>query len=618
MAHYLDKKIGSLFGESAEIDIAEVAADLGTDVATLHTCLQRPVAGTLLFDVQEDELLETTVLSISLAFRAQLGASFIHAGELDEKRLQFKCLLAPAEMQRELADAIGGVLQQYAAAVPEPVPLGQGHDGEAIRAYRLRAQVPETGFQAAVMVAPMLGRLYWPVDAGRKVTEDLRLRRSVRSILFDFVVDGDWEHWLHECSEAGVQLTRRSLPDVKRIHFDDWSDEFSPDEESEEPTTPAVLVARFCAALIGAAHCLIDRRPLNDTQKSVVEKAVRLWREQLPTSTDFCYLPGQSERILLDVAQWQGGAVLTLAALKESTGQQLTGNSLRNLVPHYVVKEGAKWRRLSPLENPLAKAIFESLNRHRNTTLTRDVIREHVESVVAIPTSGELVSCIDWLLEKMIVEGLVEARLDGFVRVDIEGDIKEKRREVRRLQTDLKKSLDRLARLDQRRWISRRGAAEDIKKLAEAASEGPAGRDAIERVGLVRDDMRALLGYLEMDVLGAQQDIEALISDAIAAEKELNGRVDAVHAAWRSVLGQDDLLKQIREAVAELESTRLERAGEIDALARANDIYQRFAARRDVLQARLIDGGAGGPQGELARAVLAGTYQRLVVTYVEA
>ena len=515
-------------------------------------------------------------------------------------------------MQRELADAFGGVLQQYAAAAPEPVPLGQGYGGEAIRAYRFRAQVPDTGYQAAIMVAPILGRVYWPVDAGRRIVDDLRLRRNIRSILFDFVVDGDWERWSQECSEAGVQLTRRALPDVRRIHFDDWADDFAPEEESDEPTIPAVLVARFCAALIGAAHCLINRRPLNDTQKTVVEKVVRLWREQLPTSTDFCYLPGQSERILLDEAQWQGGAVLTLAALKESTRQQLTGNSLRNFVPHYVVKEGARWRRLPPLDNPLAKAILELLNRHRNTPLTRDVIRQHVESVVSIPTPGELVSCIDWLLEKMIVEGLIDARLDGFVRVDIEGDIKERRRDVRRLQSELKKSLERLARLDQKRWIARRGAAEDLKRRGEAACEGPVGRDAIERAGLVRDDMRALLGHLQTDARAAEQDIEGLITDATAAEKELTGRVEAVHAAWRSVLGQDDLLKQIREALVELVSTRperagerAERAGEIDALARANDTYQRFAARRDVLQARLIDGGANGPQGELARAVLA-------------
>ena len=619
MAEYLNEHIGHLFGESGEVDIGELASDLDTTVPQLHACLQKPVAGIHLFEVQEDDLLETTVVLLSLAFRTHLGASFAHGGGFDEKRVQFNFLLAPNTLQKDLADGIRGVLQETAAAPPEPLSLGQDSVGELIRAYRVPVQVPNTGYQTSVLVAPILGRTYWPPDAIKKLKEELRLRRSLRIVLFDFVIDADGDHWLEQCSDEGIQINGSGLPNLQRIPFDDWAGELADTEEDEQPPTIAVQSARFCAALIGAAHAIINHLNPSDTQSFATTKIVDLWRSHLPAASAFCYLPSQAERMLLDLAQWQAGEALTLATLKQTSGQNLTGNTLRNLVPHYIAKQGSKWKRQPLLESPLAKAIINALRRHRATPTSREKIREYVEDTIIVPIPGELPNCIEWFLNKMLVEGLIDERLDGFVYIDLERDLKKLRREVKELQSELAKQIDRLSRLDQKRWLNRRRSVEDLKVRATAADAGLSGRAAMEILTSIRDETVVLSGSLQLDAHGAEDEIKQLVSDAVAAEQRLSSQVVKVHAAWRIAFGQVDLQKELRQALETLQAASQESTAEIDALGRTNDAYQRFAARRDALQRRLEDGGAeAGAQRELARAILAGNFNKITATFIEA
>jgi hypothetical protein len=618
MGRYLDQHIGRLFGESGEVDIGELASDLDTTVPQLHACLQKPVGGFHLFEVHEDDILETTVIFLSLAFRMHLGASFTHGGGFDEKKVQFHLLLAPNALQKNLADGVRVAVQETALAPPDVLPLGHDAAGESIRAYRVPVQVPDTGYQTSILVAPILGRTYWPPEAIKKLSEELYSRRSFRIILFDFVIDADTDHWLEQCSNEGIKIDGSSLPNLQRIPFDDWSGELADIEEGEQPPTVAVQSARFCAALIGAAHAIANRLKPSDTQTYAATKILDLWRSHLPPPSEFCYLPSQSERMLLDLAQWQTGEAVTLATLKEATGQNVTGASLRNLVPHYLIKQGAKWKRQPLLQSPFAKAILDSLRRHRTVPSIREKIRDHVDDAVVVPVAAELPNCIEWFLQKLIIEGLIEERLDGFIYKDLEADLKALRRELKTLQKEFSTEFDRLGRLDQKRWLNRRHDFEALKARAATADDGRTGRAAIEVLTSIHDDMSAFTGHVQLDAHSANEETKQLVADAVATEQRLGQQIGTVHAAWRIALGYADLQKELQQASEALQAAVRETTGEVDVLARATDAYQRFAVRRDALQRRLEDGGAEeGPQRDLTQAVLSRNFNKITATFVE-
>src|SRR5262249_45613114 len=146
--------------------------------------------------VQTDPIIGMTTLSLSLGFWDYLSTPFAHSGGIDDKQAQFKLLIAPGAMQREVADALSAPIGQAqnwdafeAASLPGPVPLEFDANQSPLRGYRAQLRTAGVPEFVHVLIAPMLGKVQWPESARRAVEKRLRDRSVVRAILLDFVID---------------------------------------------------------------------------------------------------------------------------------------------------------------------------------------------------------------------------------------------------------------------------------------------------------------------------------------------------------------------------------------------------------------------------------------------
>src|SRR5262249_12112545 len=299
-----------------------------------------------------------------------------------------------------------------------------------------------------VLIAPMLGKVQWPESARRAVEKRLRDRSVVRAILLDFVID---EEGGAPWPDAPVEKSR-----IARIDYRKWAEIEDDGTDSEEQSalpdsgeqSLSVKAARLCAAVLGHAAALGRGLEPNHWQKSAVGHLLRLIGSQLPAAAEFTYLPNAAQRHILDLAAWSGGALLNLKQM----GDGVRGDSVKYLTPHYLIKEGSRWRRQPALDNPLAKIMREVLKRTRDP-VTEQSFAEIARKELLLAQRDELAACVSWLADKFVEEGEADRRFDGFMFINLDADIKQLRRDITSDQRRLKEELRRLMVLRRERWV---------------------------------------------------------------------------------------------------------------------------------------------------------------------
>jgi hypothetical protein len=604
MAVQLRIRIDAWFGESKAIDIAEVAVQMNKSVTELATVIKRPVAGLELFAVQTDTVIGITTLSLSPELWEYLSTSFSHGGGIDDKQAQFKLLLAPGAMQREVADALSIPIGQAhnwdafeAAAMPTPVQLDVDAQQIPLRGYRALVKAEGAPEFVQVLIAPMLGKVEWPEPARRAIEKRLRDQFVVRVILLDFLIveEPSGPPWPNE----PVEKSR-----IARIDYRRWG-EIEHDITRQEDQSLSVKAARLCAATLGHAAALGRGLEPNDWQEKAVGQLLHLIGGALPAAVEFTFLPNGTQRQILDHPAWSESDAGSLNLRQMGNG--VTSNVIMYLVPHYLIKEGTRWRRQPALGTPLAKLIRETLKRARDP-VTEPGLADVARKELLLAQRDELAACISWLVAKFVEAGEIERRLEGLVFVDRDAEIRQLRREIAQAQRKGKDELERLKMLRREQWVALKAKSERI--IVPDFS----GQALYEALLVVKSDHSGLQGEIATAINQAEQEIERLVADSSNRSNALKGRGDKAHVIWREALGLDTRFRELHEAVAAVKNAQ--GSNQIDRYSAARDAHATFEGRYQSLS-RLFDlRNDAPPREQLAALGLGNEFQAVTVSYI--
>lgn len=604
MAGQLQTHIGAWFGEAKALDIAAVAARMGKSVADLNQVIRRPVAGQELFEVRTDPIIDLTTIVLSFSFWDYLSAPFEASGGIDEKQAQYRLLLTPGMMQREVADALSMPIAQArnwnafdTAAVPTPLPLSTDSDQLPLRGYRAQVRAGDAPDFMHVLVAPMLGKKQWPENAKRSVEKRLADQSEMRAVLLDFIVEEE-----EESAEPWPDQPKEKSR-IVRIDYRQWARIDGVSQEPEEQSL-SVRAARLCAAILGHAAALARGIEPSDSQKNAVGQILQLVDEALPKAGEIVYLPDSAQRQILELPTWHDGARLSLKQI----GSGVTTARLTPLVPHYLAKDGARWHRQPVLNSPLGKLMREMLRRAR-APIDDDGFAEAAQKELLIAQRAELRACVAWLADALVEAGEASRELHGLVFENVDAKIKGLQKDVAAHRRRVKEELQSLMNIRRDRWLLLRNKLDHI---AEPKHTGRAQLDALESV---KND----LSHLEQEIATAKheetKEVDKLIEDASQRAAELNQRASKVHVIWRDALKLDHRLSELTDAVSLVRSAQ--GTDRIDRYGAVRDAHATFEGRYRGLLRLFEPAEKSSERDRLASLGLGRPFREVRVEFVE-
>jgi hypothetical protein len=307
------------------------------------------------------------------------------------------------------------------------------------------------------------------------------------------------------------------------------------------------------------------------------------------------------QRQILDLPEWGGGALLNLKQMGNVKGDLITF-----LVPHYLIKQGARWRRQPALDNPLAKIMRETLKRTRDPINEQD-LAEIVRKELLLAQRDELAACVSWLADKLVEAGEAEPRLDGLVFINLDADIKQLRKDIAADQRRVKDELRQLMILRRERWVGLKD------KLERIQIPNLVGRALYEALKSVRSDLLALGGEVVTAATQAEQEIDKLIEDARRRATDIERRAAKAHVIWRDVLDLGTRLRELLDAAKAVQEAQ--GSEKVDRYSAARDVHATFEGRYRGLS-RLFDPPSDSSAREkLAALGLGREFREVSVSY---
>lgn len=557
---FLEDGIGRLFGESWRPTAMDLSDGLQLSAADVQKALTQAVDGIHIFTSETDEDGDTQY-RLTDEFRQRLCASFGTSGDYDLKQAQFGILLNPASLQVKISNGLAWILQHQGITTDtRGVDLGKWQGRYPLRGHAAKSRVNE--IPVPILVTGLCGILPSEEMVAR-IVEGLRKQEWLRAYVFFYHPESRWSDWAEDQRGKDLLAPLKDCPDARivALEHEHWQD-VVPASDSSQLADSGIAAAQFFATLVRA-------NALAGTQSSEVSEELakvfgglqQLMEENRLTMADLVYLPTESERRLLDHADWLplGEQSLGWAELQD-LGKEVdvkVSRSMAKGLENYVDVRNKKYLRRTASNSALCKVTLAAL-RHPGTHTEENLVQRIRSTALLVGRIENLPANVRWALRQLHGDGLVSQAADGsYAFRDLDKENRDLRKWLRESLAKLKPRTEALAKY-RADWM-----AEIQVEFAELEREGNQRIGTPQQLNSHLSGLEQRASLLEAQIsrqeARRETEVQGVLADLNIQLEDIRARREALGARcgtdWQTLVVPDSVLQEWMNELAAL-STR--------------------------------------------------------------